>query len=198
MLHCGLVGMRNYTRRLVKLCERGRKDGWWYSRLRQNALRIRARRQAVFFDQVSRSMEKLVPYARNARVTLGLETRFGIEEIPSEEETATLMERFGSGPIAYWHDVGHALVKEELGLLETESILERFRGRTAGMHLQDFNPPAEDHLPPGKGCFDFNRLGPYLEDEMILAWEIHPRWRAEQISGAVSRIHRDLSTAGCA
>ena len=50
------------------------------------------------------------------------------------------------------------------------------------MHLQDFEPPAEDHLPPGFGAFDFARLAPFVTEEMVLAWEIHPQWKAEETS----------------
>ncbi len=192
VMHCGMVGMRDYTRRLVALLEQGKKDSWRYQRLRRKALRVRERRRQPFFDQVCRTMEKLVPHARDAGIRLGLETRFGIGQIPNEQETAMLIERFGADTIAYWHDVGHGLVREELDLLKTETVLEQFRGRTAGMHLQDFIPPAEDHLPPGQGAFDFSRLKPFLTDKMTLAWEIHPRWNAEKIAAAVAGIHPEL------
>jgi sugar phosphate isomerase/epimerase len=73
-----------------------------------------------------------------------------------------------------------------------ESILERFRGRTAGMHLQDFSPPAEDHQPPGFGMFDFGRLAPFVTEEMVLAWEIHPEWKPEEIVKGMKQVHELL------
>ncbi len=194
VMHCGMVGMRNYTRRLVDLCGQGKKHGWRYSLLHRRVLRVRHRRRQPFLDQLWRTMEQLVPHARNAGVTLGLETRFGIEEIPNEEETDMLLDRIGTDCLAYWHDVAHALVQEELDMLSTESVLDRFRGRTAGMHLQDFAPPEKDHLPPGKGTFDFRRLQPYLSGDMILAWEIHPRWQATEITEAVAQVHEQLGS----
>jgi len=134
-------------------------------------------------------LEEVLPHAKDVNVKLGMETRFGIEEIPSEIESEEILKRFGTETIMYWHDVGHAAVKETLGLMTLESILERFRGRTAGMHLQDFAPPAEDHQPPGFGAFDFARLAPFVTDDMVLAWEIHPEWKPEDIVKGMKQAH---------
>ena len=189
VMHLGLVPMRNYTMRLLDLYARGRADTPKFQRLRDKALAVRDKKRPKHFDQVCRTLEAILPRAREAGVKLGMETRISIEEIPSEEETEQMLTRFGTDAIMYWHDVGHAMVKELLGLVKTETILERFRGRTAGMHLQDFAPPADDHQPPGWGTFDFARLTPFVTDDMILAWEIHPEWKAEQIREGVQRVH---------
>ena len=76
--------------------------------------------------------------------------------------------------------------------MSTRAVLTRFRGRTAGMHLQDFQPPVEDHLPPGLGEFDFGRLSPFVTDDMVLAWEIHPHWKAEEIVDGLKPVHELL------
>jgi hypothetical protein len=47
-------------------------------------------------------------------------------------------------------------------------------------------------LPPGVGQFDFGRLAPYVTDDMVLAWEIHPRWKAEEITNGLKRVHELL------
>jgi sugar phosphate isomerase/epimerase len=60
------------------------------------------------------------------------------------------------------------------------------------MHLQDFHPPVEDHLPPSFGTFDFRRLTPFITDDMVLAWEIHPHWRADEITEGVKQVHKLL------
>src|ERR1043166_8132871 len=131
--------------------------------------------------------------ARELKIVLGLETRYGIEEIPDADETAEIIQRFGDA-VAYLHDVGHAQIKENLGIVSHEALLERFRGRTAGMHLQDVAPPAFDHQPPGAGTFDFGRLSRFVTDEMVLAWEIHPGCPARQIVDSVKRAHEQLRT----
>jgi sugar phosphate isomerase/epimerase len=189
VLHLGLVPMRNYTMRLLDLHAAGSAGTRKFERVREKALAVRARKREKHLEQVFRTLEVILPRAREMGLRLGMETRFGIEEIPNEEEMVEILTRFGPEAIAYWHDVGHAQVKENLGLMRHETILERFRGRTAGMHLQDVAPPAFDHQPPGLGTFDFARLAPFVTDDMVLAWEIHPDWKAEQIVEGVKRVH---------
>jgi hypothetical protein len=91
--------------------------------------------------------------------------------------------------IGYWHDVGHAQIKENFGITSHEALLQRFRGRTAGMHLQDFAPPVFDHQPPGLGTFNFGRLTPFVTDDMVLAWEIHSKCDPQQIAEGCRRVH---------
>jgi sugar phosphate isomerase/epimerase len=192
VLHLGLVAMRNYTMRLLELIEDGQQATPKFERLRNKALVIRAKKRQKFLDQVYRTLDEIVPRVKEMKVKLGIETRFGIEEIPDADEADEIITRYGADVINYWHDVGHAQVKENLGLLTHETLLERFRGRTAGFHLQDIAPPAHDHLPPGLGTFDFARLAPFTTDDMVFAWEIHHHWTAEKIKDGVHRVHELL------
>jgi len=192
VLHLGLVAMRQYTMRLLDLHAKGRFDSPKFQRLVEKALAVRGKKRQKHLDQVYRTLEAVLPRAKEVGVKLGMETRLGIEEIPSEEEAEQILTHFGTDVVLYWHDVGHAAVKEALGLMHQETILNRFRGRTAGMHLQDFTPPAEDHQPPGLGTFNFERLAPFVTGDMVLAWEIHPDWKSDQIVPGVKRVHELL------
>jgi sugar phosphate isomerase/epimerase len=189
VMHLGQVPMRNYTVRLLDLHVEGRADSPKYRRLSEKAIAVRNKKRQKPLDQVYRTLDEVLPRAKEMGVKIGMETRFGIEEIPNEEEAEQILTRFGTDTILYWHDVGHAAVKETLGLMSVDGILNRFRGRTAGIHLQDFSPPVEDHLPPGLGTYDFGRLTPFITDNMVLAWEIHPHWKAEDITDGVKRVH---------
>ena len=195
VLHLGLVAMRHYTMRLLDLYADGRFDSPKFQRLLEKALAVRDKKRQKHLDQVYRSLEEVLPRAKEVGVQLGMETRLGIEEIPSEDEAEQILTRFGTDVILYWHDVGHACVKEALSLMNHEAILNRFRGRTGGMHLQDFTPPAEDHQPPGLGTFNFERLAPFVTEDMVLTWEIHPEWKADQIVGGVKRVQELLHKA---
>jgi sugar phosphate isomerase/epimerase len=195
VLHLGRVAMRPYTMRLLGLHAEGRSDSPKFQRLLVKALAVRDRKRQKHLDQVYRTLEAVLPRAKEAGVKLGMETRLGIEEIPNEEEAEQILTRFGPDVIQYWHDIGHAAVKEVLGLMHHEAILNRFRGRTAGMHLQDFTPPAEDHQPPGLGTFNFERLAPFVTDNMVLTWELHPDCKTEQFVDGVKRVHELLQKA---
>jgi sugar phosphate isomerase/epimerase len=195
VLHLGRVQMRSYTTRLLDLYAAGKADTPKFQRLREKGVAVRDKKRQKNLDQVYRTLEAVLSHAQEAGVKLGMETRFGIEEIPDEQEAEEILTRFGTDTILYWHDVGHAAVKEVLGLMVMEAILGRFRGRTLGMHLQDFAPPAEDHQPPGFGTFNFARLAPFVTDDMVLVWEIHPEWKAEQIVDGVKRAQDLLGKA---
>ena len=192
VLHLGLVPMRNRTARLIELFADGKAGTPRFERKRAKALLVRDRRRQAPFDNVCRVLDLVVPRARDAGLKLGLETRLGIEEIPNEDEADELIRRYGEDVTGYWLDNAHAQIKENLGLLRIEPVLERFRGRTLGMHLQDFAPPMFDHLPPGAGKFEFQRLTPFLTDDMIATWEVHGDWDPQQIATETRRVHELL------
>src|SRR5216684_3173883 len=96
VLHLGLVAMRNYTMRLLGLCLEGRSNTPKFTRLCEKALAVRDKKRQKHLDQVYRTLEVILPRAREVGVTLGMETRFGIEEIPSETETEQILTRFGT------------------------------------------------------------------------------------------------------
>jgi sugar phosphate isomerase/epimerase len=195
VLHLGSVPMRRYTRRLLDLFVAGKVATPRFERKRLKALTKRDKRRPKAFDNVCRCLDAVLPRARDAGIRLALETRLALEDIPSEEEVEELMRRYGDSTFGYWLDTAHAQIKENLGLLKIEAVLERFRGRTLGMHLQDFAPPVFDHLPPGKGTFDFGRLKPFLSADMVLSWEIHGEWEPEFIATETRRVHALLEPA---
>ena len=196
VLHLGAVEMRHYTEKLLVLLAQERSQTPKFDRVRCKALAVRAQKQPKYFDQVLRSLDVIVPHARQLKLRLGVETRLALEDIPSEDEVGELIHRYGAETVAYWHDVGHAQVKELLGFTTQEALLEKYRGCTAGIHLQDFAPPAHEHLPPGAGTFDFSRLTSYLTGAMIATWEIHPSWPTAQLLEPVKRAHNILRPAG--
>ena len=195
VLHLGRVQMRDYTKRLLALYDAGQGNTPKFQRLREKSVAVRDKKRQKHLDQVYRTLEAVLAHAQSAGVKLGIETRYNLEEIPDEQETEEILTRFGADTIGYWHDVGHTAVKELLGVMVTEAVLNRFHGRTLGMHLQDFAPPAADHQPPGFGTFDFVRLTHFVTDDMLLVWEIHPDWKAEQIVDGVQRVQSLLGKA---
>lgn len=192
VMHCGMVEMRNYTMKLMMLLMKDAADTPKFARLREKAIALRAKRRPKCFENLLTVLDAVVPRAKEMGVRLGLETRLGIEEIPNEEETVELIAKYGTDAVGYWHDVGHAEIKEKFGMLRHEWILEKFRGKTLGMHLQDFAAPIRDHVAPGQGTFDFARLAPFVTDDMVLAWEIHREWTAEQVVAGAKRAHELL------
>jgi sugar phosphate isomerase/epimerase len=191
VLHLGTIPLRDYTGKLLRKLVDGKAGTPRYERIKLKALTKRAKRRQLYFDNVCRVLDVVVPRAKDLKLKLGLETRMTIGDIPDEDDAEELIRRYGD-TLGYWLDNAHAQFKENLGLLRIEAVLERFRGRTLGMHLQDFKPPVRDHLPPGAGTFDFARLTPFITDGMILTWEIHGPFEAQQIMEGTRRAHAVL------
>jgi sugar phosphate isomerase/epimerase len=193
VLHLGQVPMRDYTGKLLRKTLAGKGGTPRYEKLRLKALVKRADRRQKYFDNVCAVLDLIVPRAKEFNLKLGFETRMGLHEIPDEDEAAELIRRYGTDVVGYWLDNAHAEFKEYLGLLRTETVLDRFRGRTIGMHLQDFKPPFYDHLPPGAGTYAFQRLTPFVTNGMIVVWEIHgDQWDPHQIAAETRRVHQLL------
>ncbi len=192
VLHLGTIPMRRYTRRLLDYFVAGKVGTPRFERKRLKALTKRDKRRTSPLANVAQCLDAVVPRAKDAGIKLALETRLAIEDIPSEDEVDELMRRYGNDVFGYWLDVAHAQIKENLGVLKIEAVMERFRGRTFGMHLQDFAPPVFDHMPPGEGKFDFARLKPFVTDDMVLSWEIHGDWDPQVIAAGTRRVHELL------
>lgn len=194
VLHLGCIPMRwpNRPRRMMAMCEVGQTATPQFEQLCQKTLQVRERKQKRYFAQVCHVLDRLIPRAKELKLRLAMETRIGVNEIPSEDEADSLIRCYGADVLTYWFDNAHAQIKETMGLLRQEVVLERFRGRMSGMHLQDYAPPLLDHLPPGSGEYDFARLAPFVTDDMIVSWEIHGDWDPQVITEGTRRVHQLL------
>ena len=78
---------------------------------------------------------------------------------------------FDSPNVVYWHDTGHAQIKENLGFIRHAAHLESLADRLAGFHIHDVQFPARDHCAPGTGMIDFAALKPFVKPEHIKVFE---------------------------
>ena len=86
-----------------------------------------------------------------------------------------LKQRFAGAELAYWHDLGHGQLRENIGLcrhLESARTLLPF---TRGIHIHDASPLMHDHLPPGQGSIDFPALSFYGTGDIIRVFEPSPQ-----------------------
>ncbi len=149
---------------------------------------LRREKQAkAFLERVSSLLEPLVEEARKTGVTLVVENRSDYEAVPSERELFALMKGFDSPHLRYWHDFGHAQMRENLGLLDHAQWLAEIAPFTAGAHLQDARWPDKDHLIPFEGEIPFDRLVPILPSSIPYVLELSPRAKPEAILAAAAR-----------
>jgi len=181
VLHLGAVKLRPITDLLIELTKAGEYLSRKYVRLKLRAVQKRERTAATYLQRVKDGLRRVIDYAAAKNVRLGLENRRGYEEIPTERELPVLLDEMDSPQIGYWHDFGHAQIKENLAFLDHAEWLRRIAPRTLGCHVQDCIWPAQDHQPPFAGDVDLEKLVPLLPANCLFVWEMSPRKTADEI-----------------
>ncbi|MHB8836292.1 MAG: sugar phosphate isomerase/epimerase family protein [Candidatus Methylomirabilia bacterium] len=146
-------------------------------------LAARERLREPHLDAVLRSADRLNREALRRGLLLGIENRFHPHEIPSHEEVGLILREFAGGAIGYWHDVGHALHLQRLGIGTQDAWLEAYGTRLAGTHLHDIRG-GQDHLAPGTGEADFAAILRHLPADAIKILEIRPHVPREELLAA--------------
>src|SRR5215469_15076316 len=124
VLHLGSIDMKNYTDKFLELVAQGQKDTMKYQRLCAELDERREAKKNPFFDRVKELVKKLLPEAESRGIKLGAENRQALEELPIESDYQFLFRELVSPSFGYWHDTGHAQIKENLGFLHHAMHLE--------------------------------------------------------------------------
>jgi len=138
-----------------------------------------------YLQRVKDCLRAIIDYAGPKNIRLGLESRRGYEEIPTEREMAALLEELDSPQLGYWHDFGHTQIKENLGFLNHAEWLRTIGPRALGCHVQDCIWPAQDHQPPFAGDVELEKLVPLLPANCLFVWEMSPNKTSDQIRQSV-------------
>ena len=174
VLHLGSMELKDYTGKLSEMLERDAKESPKYEKLRAEAAASREARKGNAVKRVYETLELILPEAEKRDLNLGIENRQGLEEIPLEGDFEFFFRQFDSPNVVYWHDTGHAQIKENLGFLDPASHLEALAGRLAGFHIHDVVFPAGDHAAPGTGTINFAALKPFVKPGHIKVFELSP------------------------
>jgi len=188
VLHLGSVDMKDYTDKLIELVKEGKRDTPKYEKLCDEACRKREDRKEKYVNATANLLRHLIPEAESRGVRLGVENREAVEEIPFESDLELFFREFTSPTVRYWHDTGHAQIKENLGFIRHAMHLESFTERLAGFHIHDVTYPGGDHQQPGTGCIDFAALKPFVRPEHIKVFEFKSSLSTEQVQAGVAHI----------
>jgi sugar phosphate isomerase/epimerase len=188
VLHLGSIDMKDYTDRLLEMVQKGLKETPKYASLREEVIEKREDKKQPFTERSSAMLERLSGLAAQHGLKLGIENRQALEEIPLDSDLEMLLLEFNRPTVGYWHDCGHAQIKENLGFIEHRPHLEAMAPRLLGFHVHDVIFPGRDHAAPGTGCIDFAALKPMVKPEHIKVFELSPRLSAEEAAGGVAFI----------
>jgi sugar phosphate isomerase/epimerase len=152
------------------------------------------KRMPAHWEHVKSGVRALLEAAAEKHLVLGLENREKFDELPVDADWLEFIEGFPAGaPIGYWHDTGHAELKERLGLLQHRMHLEKLARRTIGFHLHDVDALGQDHQPIGSGRVDFAMVSRFWRPEHQLVLELSPRALAEQVRESKRRVEALLA-----
>ena len=164
-------------------------DDKTYQALLQKCLVKLRKRMPPFWAQVKSSISEILDYAKQKGVKLGFENREKFEELPIDADYPDFLASFGAdAPVGYWHDTGHADIKEGMGLLNHRAHLEKLAPRTIGFHLHDVSAQGQDHQPVGAGHIDFKMVSEFWQPEHLLTLELSPRISVEDVRASKARI----------
>lgn len=188
VLHYGSMEMKDYTDKLLDMVARGEKGSSKYDKLCDEIMRKREAIKEPYIDRANELIKRLLPLAEELGVKLGIENREGLEELPLEPDYHLLFRQLGSPAAVYWHDTGHAQIKENLGFIHHGMHLESMRDRLAGFHIHDVQFPGRDHCAPGTGMIDFAALKPFVKPEHIKVFEFSPSLTVDQVKSGVAHV----------
>src|SRR5262245_16924510 len=171
VLHLGSIEMKDYTDKLLEMIARGERETPKYEKLCAELDEKREAKKGPFLERTKELLKRLLPEAESRGVTLGVENRQAMEELPFESDFHFLFRELASSRLTYWHDTGHAQIKENLGFIFHQMHLESMRDRLFGFHIHDVQYPGRDHCAPGTGTIDFVGLKKWVRPEHIKVFE---------------------------
>ena len=186
VLHLGSMELKDYGGKLEDMLERGEKDSPKYAKLLAEAVAKRDAKKKNSVANLYDSLKKIVPEAEKLGLKLGCENREAVQEIPLEPDFENFLRDFPSPAIHYWHDCGHAQIKENLGFIRHAEFLGKMSPRLGGFHIHDVQFPGGDHYPPGSGMIDYAALKPFVKPEHIKVFELSPKVPAESAKRGIA------------
>jgi sugar phosphate isomerase/epimerase len=164
-----------------------------YQALLAKSLSKLKERSPPFWEQTQASVREILDYAAAKGIKLALENREKFEELPLDADFPAFFASLPPGASAgYWHDTGHAHIKEQEGMLRHEDHLEKNAARLIGFHLHDVNAEGRDHQAVGSGKIDFRMVSRFWRPEHTLVLELSPRATEDDVRSSKARIEELL------
>jgi sugar phosphate isomerase/epimerase len=166
-----------------------------YRALVDKALSKLRKRMGPYWQRTRESVLSVIDYAAERKIRLGLENRERFEELPVDADFPEFLSGMPlPSPAGYWHDAGHAHLKEAMGLISHRQQLEDNASRLLGFHLHDVDAEGRDHQAIGSGTIDFEMLRSFWRPEHLFVIELSPRVPVEGVLSSKARVEALLAT----
>jgi sugar phosphate isomerase/epimerase len=164
------------------------KDPAYQKALTKSLAKLKDRMPA-FWENTKQGLSRLIPYAVQKGVKLGFENRERFDELPLDADHPELITAMGKPEgCGYWHDTGHAQIKQEMCLLNHREHLDKNAVNAIGFHLHDVNVAGDDHQAIGSGRIDFEMVSGFWRPEHTLVIELSPRLTKEEVLASKKRV----------
>ena len=168
-----------------------------YRALVEDALRKFRGRMGPYWQRTQDCVRGVLDYAAEKGVRLALENRESFEELPVDADFPGFLAGMPPpAPAGYWHDTGHAKLKEAMGLISHRGQLEANASRLLGFHLHDVDPEGHDHQAIGTGTVDFGMVSGFWRPEHLFVIELSPRATQEGVLASKARVEALLAKVG--
>lgn len=157
VLHLGEVDTYDRSYLMYDFYEYGEREFEAFGPKIEEATEWRKRKEAKHQDAVLFSLDRLNEMALRMEVYLAIENRPRYHQIPNFDEVGLFLEKFKGSNMRYWHDVGHAMLQERVGLCWSHRWLENYIEHLIGVNLHDLKD-LEAYHPPGSGDLDFQEI----------------------------------------
>jgi sugar phosphate isomerase/epimerase len=156
-------------------------DKTYHALLAKSLAKLR-KHMGPFWEQTKASVNEMFDYAKQKGITLAFENREKFEELPLDADWSDFLAGLpADAPVGYWHDTGHADIKQGMGLIDQRRHLEKNAARLLGFHLHDVNAHGQDHQPIGSGHVDFKMVSEFWRPEHLLVLEFGPRLTVDDV-----------------
>jgi sugar phosphate isomerase/epimerase len=195
VVHAGRIPIKPASDELIEVAEEDGLESKRYLKFLARNQRRRARQARRHLDALCRSLDNLLPRCAKLNLTLCLENLPSWEALPTEDEMLALKQRYPAPQLAYWHDLGHGQVRENLGWIRHREAAERLLPHTAGLHIHDVLPLAHDHLPPPQGKLPFADFAFYGQAPVLRVFEPDPNVKAADLEAGRKHVQQAWSGA---
>ena len=196
VVHAGRIAISPSSAELIESAEEDGLESRRYTKLLQRNQRRRARQARKHMDALCRSLDLLLPRCAKLNLTLCLENLPSWEALPTEDEMLELKQRYSTPQLAYWHDIGHGQVRENLKWINHRDCARRLLPHTAGLHIHDVLPPAQDHLPPSQGTLPFADFAFYGTAPVLRVLEPAPRTSPADLVAGLKHLQQAWALPG--
>jgi sugar phosphate isomerase/epimerase len=187
VVHTGRIRALKLTTRLRELVEEGKFLSKEFARAKLQAVKSRESIAGYYARWAYECLVEILDYAAKKGVRIGVENREHYEAVPSEREFQDFLRLLNAPNAGYWHDFGHAQIKENLALLDQADWLDRIGRQAFGCHVHDVKWPFKDHCPPFSGEINYAKLIPKLPKGCLFVFEVRPGFSGEEIVAAADR-----------